>query len=676
MLKLRKILLCNFFYYSLFVLAILLTTIRIFLPRYSSYNEESTEFTGIITSIVAKDEYTTIYLKNHETVIASCNNSLLTDLDLHLGDTVTIYGVFQRPQKNTTKYLFNYQKYCYYKNIFYLVKIEKIEKLSTNKNLYYKVKQLIKNRLQDNPYLNAFLLGDKSYLSDEAKRSYQENGISHLFALSGMHISLLVKILEKLLKKIKALNNKIFPITSIFLISYLLLVGCSPSFLRGVLFYLLFSLNEIYSFFIDSKNLFLGILSLSLIFHPYDVFNLGFWYSYSISFALLSEAKYLNSKSYFLSLVKVSLLSFLISFPLNIYSFYEINLLSIFYNLLFVPFISFFLFPFSLITFFIKPLEPIYNFFAIHMEKVSLFLSQIKFGKFIFKRLPLFIYFLYFLILFLFFIYKKKKILISFLLLCIIHYMIPYFDSSEYIKMIDVGQGDALFIHSNQQNVLVDTGGLYEEGNLFFNVLSPLLKSLGISKIDYLFLTHGDKDHLGEAYTLLKNYRVGEVYLNQGKINFFEEKITKSHKKTFQIEEGKIIVVGDITFMELNKEFLDENDSSSVFLMIYQDRKVLLMGDASMESEKYILDTYDLGEIDILKVGHHGSKTSTSERLLKELKPKLALISCGKNNKFNHPNKETIVKLNRYHVPYLRTDQEGTITIYLNSGKVVTEGNS
>ena len=157
-------------------------------------------------------------------------------------------------------------------------------------------------------------------------------------------------------------------------------------------------------------------------------------------------------------------------------------------------------------------------------------------------------------------------------------------------------------------------------------------------------------------------------------LNFFEKRIQKSHKKVFQVKEGEIISIGDITLIQLNKEWEDENDSSSVFLLLYQDIRILLTGDASIQTEKYILDTYDLEEIDILKAGHHGSKTSTSTELLEELKPKFVFIYCGKNNKFNHPSIETILKLEAFEIPYYRTDEVGTITFDFNRMDITLEG--
>ena len=168
----------------------------------------------------------------------------------------------------------------------------------------------------------------------------------------------------------------------------------------------------------------------------------------------------------------------------------------------------------------------------------------------------------------------------------------------------------------------------------------------------------------------MRNFNVDKIYLNQGKFNSLEKKIIMNHKKTFQIAEKDLIKLGRISLIKLNKAFLDENDSSTILLMYYKNLKILLTGDASVKSEKYILDTYDLGHVDILKLGHHGSKTSTDEDLLKEIRPSLGLISCGKNNKFNHPHKVTIEKLKKYRVNYLRIDIEGSIKINLDTLKI------
>ena len=170
---------------------------------------------------------------------------------------------------------------------------------------------------------------------------------------------------------------------------------------------------------------------------------------------------------------------------------------------------------------------------------------------------------------------------------------------------------------------------------------------------------------MGEALKLIKQYRVEDIYLNQGNFNLLEKKVIKKYRHVYQIREKEEIVLGNINIVQINKEFSDENDSSSILLMYYKNKKILLTGDASKKSEEYILNKYNIGKIDVLKIGHHGSKTSTSDELLEELRPSLAIISCGKNNRFNHPHKETIDKLKEYRIKYLKTDISGTIRIDL-----------
>ena len=242
--------------------------------------------------------------------------------------------------------------------------------------------------------------------------------------------------------------------------------------------------------------------------------------------------------------------------------------------------------------------------------------------------------------------------------------------------MLDVGQGDSILIHSKNQNVLIDTGGVmsyYQESwqqkentsSVVLNTTIPMLKKLGISKLDYLVLTHGDYDHLGEATVLLDNFNVKQVYINEGYKNYLEKSIISNFSNVKVLKQDDTFRIGNIYFLSLNHDLKDENDSSIVLFARSKNKSILLTGDASKKTEKEIMKEYDLGKIDILKAGHHGSKTSSSEEFIKELNPKLVLISAGKDNKFNHPNKETLDVLEKYKIKYLITYQEGCIKINL-----------
>lgn len=677
MLKLRKILLCDFLYIIFIIVILFFSLFRLLFFKSSNYSLKSNLVEGIVTKIVYKENNQVIYLKNKENFII--NFKVGNKLKFTLGDRILVKGEFKRASKNTTEYLFNYKKYLERKNIFYIVDAEEIEIVKKNKNIYYLIKQALYNNFQNNPYLLTFIMGDKSLIKNNVLRSYQENGISHLFAISGMHITMFANILNIILKKLSLNEEKKFLIISFFLCCYLLLVGFSPSILRGVLFYIFFTLNKIYYFYIKPVNLYIFILGVCLLINPNFIFDVGFWYSFLISLALILYSFKLQSKNFVISLFKVSFLSFIVSIPISLFNFYQINILSIFYNILFVPLISFIIFPYALISSLVKPIRPIFNFFIIILENLSLFLNKISFGKLIFKRLNMIVYIIYLVIIILFLFCKRKLLLKLFFILLIFHFMIPLFSNNTYIKMLDIGQGDSILLHFNKKSILIDTGGVYSyknneaDGKIFYNIILPAFKSLGIGKLDYLIITHGDADHMGEAIQLIENFKVEVVIFNCGEYNNLEKKLIKvlekkkikyySCIKELNIDKNKLY------FLQ-TKEYNNENDNSNVIYTEIEGYRFLFMGDAGVLKEKDILDTYDISKIDVLKVGHHGSRTSTSELFLKRINPQIALISAGRDNKFNHPHDEVLKLLNKYKVKVFSTKEFGSITIDLNKFKI------
>ena len=671
MLKLRTILLCNYPYYLLLIFVVIISIPRLIIPKTSIYSVNDTKVTGIVISVKEKNTTQEIILKSKEKVLVYYNK----EINLKLGDKIKVTGEFKYPSKATTKYLFNYQKYLYHKNIFYIVNATSINKISTSQNIYYILKNKLLNRMKNSPYLQAFILGDKSSITQDVSKSFQENGISHLLAISGMHITLLSQIILKVLKTLKVNETTRYKITSLILIFYLQLIGLSASSLRGVLFFILFSINNIYYFYIKPENIFIVVLSLTLLINPHFIYDIGFQYSYLISITLILTSKLITG-NYLQKLLKTSLISFLVSIPISLYNYFQINLMSIIYNLFFVPLVSLIIFPLSLIVLFIKPLEPLYNILTFILEKTSLFLGNISLGKLIFQRLPGIIYIVYLILILMVFIglnKSDKRPYFILLVILFIHYISPSFTNATYIKMIDVGQGDSILIHSKGESILIDTGGKSnsETSSIVYNITIPLLKSLGIKKLKYLLLSHGDADHMGEAKYLVKKFKVENILINEGNINYLEKELMTIRDDIKIAAEGTYISCGDIDLVQLNKDLEEENDSSQIYFASYKNYTFLFMGDASIKSEKYIMDNYDLGEIDFLKVGHHGSKTSSSKSFIEQISPKYSLISAGKDNKFNHPNKEVLDNL-KYSKIY-RTDEDGSIMFHVKNNKLKIE---
>ena len=676
MLRLRKILLCDSIYIGILLIVLIISIIRINIKPNLLYKEDST-ITGIIQNIEYEEDYYKLTIKGKEKVLGSFYSK--NKIDIHLGDKIKVSGIISEPTNPTLINTFNYKQYLNNKNIYHLINIDSIKVISKNRNIYYKVKEFVYKRLNHNKCLYTFIVGDKFYLSQEIKNSYQENGISHLFAISGMHITLLSNIIMKILSILKVKEHKKYLITSILLFIYLLIVGITPSILRGVLFFIVFKYNNLYYFYIKPTNLFILVLSISLLINPKYIFEVSFQYSYLISFTLIYMSEFLTSKNYFISLIKTSTISSIVSLPISLYNFYSINILSIIYNLFFIPLITIIVFPLSLITFIFPQITPIYNFITDIMENISIVLSKIKLGKLVFMKIHPIFYILYLIIIFIvFYFIKKNNFKYSFILLSIllIHYIYPSIKNDVFINFIDVGQGDSILIH-NRKIILIDTGGKESNSNnnsIVINKTIPYLKSLGIKKLDYLILTHGDYDHMGESINLVEKYKVKNVIFNCGEFNNLErELITKLNKNKVSYYSciNELDLENNKLFFLQTREYDNENDNSNVIYTEINNYKFIFTGDASINTEKEILKDYNLPEIDVLKVGHHGSKTSSSKEFINEINPKYSIISVGKDNRYGHPNKEALDNLENSKI--YRTDQDGSIMFRIKNNKLEIE---
>ena len=667
---LRKILLYKYLYILILSIVIITSLPRLFINK-AIYEEGQIKEDFIIQKITISNLKLTLTLTNKETLIGTYYFKTKEDKqsfenNYKLGDKIKVLGEIYLPKENTTKNLFNYRKYLSTKNIYHLLKINQYKKVSNNKNIFYFIKQTILDHFKNNPYLNILLIGDNSYIKKEISKSYQNNGLSHLFSVSGMHVSLIASIISKLLSKLN--ENKKALIISIFLLLYLQIVGLQAAVIRGVLFYILIQINKVFNLNIKLINLFILTLSITLLINPKFIYDLGFQYSFSISFVLIYLSDILNGKY---SLLKVSLISFIVSIPISLYNFHELNFTSIIFNLFFVPFIVKIIFPLTTIVSIFTFLIPLYNILTNLMEKFSLLCTKVSILKFTFMHLQIYFYIIYIIIIILIIInLKKKKYYPIYLLILIlfIHYLIPSFQNKKYLYMLDIGQGDSIILHINKETILIDTGGNIssETSTIVENTTIPTLKNLGIKKINYLILTHGDYDHMGESINLVENFKIENVVFNTGKFNYLEQELIKklNKKKIPYYQNIEEISLKETTLYFLNTKLYDnENDNSSLIYTKINNINILLTGDAGVDVEEELMNKYNLS-IDILKVGHHGSKTSSSKEFINYINPKISLISVGEDNKFNHPNEEVLNNLKNTII--YRTDKNGSVMINLN----------
>ena len=278
-------------------------------------------------------------------------------------------------------------------------------------------------------------------------------------------------------------------------------------------------------------------------------------------------------------------------------------------------------------------------------------------------------------------VYKKIfKSLIYFLITLVIISTLSKPSNAE-LTIFDVGQGDSILFKSNtNKTVLIDTGGKGEENfefkhhNIAKYKILPSLKRRGITTIDYLIITHPHADHMGELPYIIDHVKIKNLILNSD--GFPKHLLNQVHneckKKRINIIEAKNIpqIKIDDTELEIYDTFIssssDKNEYSIITLIKYNNRNILLMGDATKNNEDILLKKYHLPTIDILKVGHHGSRASSSEEFIKKIQPRLSLISSGKHNKYKLPNDEVIERLKRYGSLVYDTQQNGEMTINLD----------
>lgn len=331
MLKLRTILLSKIPYYIIFSLVILITIVRLLLPYNSYYSSRETVLIGKLIENKIDGDYLQIVVKEKEKVRGYYYFETIQEKEnwlahYKLGDKIKITGKLNKISGNTIPNLYSYQKNQNRHKIFFQMQITGYQKLQNNHNVFYTIKNKVENRLKKLPltshYVRAFLLGDKTKISDSVIESYQENGISHLLAISGMHVSFFSGVVLFILKKIGITEKTRYSITMLLLLFYLILTGCTASVLRATLFFFLFSINKIYYFYIEPLCLFILTLSLSLLYNPFFIYEVGFQFSFLISFFLIKFSNFINqNKNYFIQLFKVSILALCSSVPITLYHF-------------------------------------------------------------------------------------------------------------------------------------------------------------------------------------------------------------------------------------------------------------------------------------------------------------------------------------------------------------------
>lgn len=672
---------------------------------------------GDLLQIKVKDsKYREKYLLRY--TIQSEQEKKLLENSNFFGQKCKVSGSLEMPKQAKNENAFNYREYLKRNSIFWLLESKKmplencsqvkVNALSLLKEVRFKGISFLEKKFPPEvaALSSALIYGDRSLMTPELLTNYQNAGISHLLAISGLHVSLLVGMIFFIGIRLGVTRETMSTGILCFLPVYAVLTGGSPSVIRAVVMIFLVMLtlkwkNKFKLLPIDALSI---AFSLNILLNPMVIFDVGFQLSFSVSAAIILSAHTIMHRYHnnFVRMFMTTVCAQLAALPFLLYHFFGVTLLSIVINLLFIPLYSYIFLPGVYLLFLIQILfgmvpSSLMKAFAyiVHVSNnlVQVF-CEFSFANFTPGRpgIP-FLVIDTVIILTIFILWERRGKQKTIMILCSMLLLLPLcwnkLNPFGEVSVIDVGQGDSIFIHLpfDKGNYLIDTGGTlpfgvetwqkraktFETGE---DVVVPFLKGKGITRIDKLILSHGDMDHIGGAFAIIKELNVKQVVLSDVLEHSETEKAIMENavKKGIQVvfvSSGNQWGDGDHQFSVLSPEKNfdgDRNRGSIVILTHIGGLYWFFGGDLDQAGEEEIVRKFPNVSIDILKAGHHGSKTSSSDIFLNHYQPKVALISAGEKNRFGHPHKEVIDKLTKINAVIFRTDRQGQIKYHFFNG--------
>ena len=623
--KLKTFLLCLFF----FVISSPISFLHV------SYDK--TLFKGFVYQ--SKENYF-LFNSGGERLYVKCQNH-----SYDIGDYLSIEGTKEDLSFTTIESSFDFEEYLNKHGVFKALVIKNVStKFHNPIRIQSRREKLLANfNSETKSIIGSILFSDVD--DSELSNNLRNLHLARFLSASGLFIHAFYLCLNRFLSR--HMKDKYSEIVTLGILSFYTIFTFPRFSVMKVMLFLI--IKWINTYVLKKKFSYLALLSglglFCLILNPYlarqDSFILGFLIPL-ISYLTRNIFRKYKIKRWFARY----LIIYLFFIPFEICYYNKIVILSLPLQVILTP--LFILIAFiSLLCFFYVPLYPVVTFLVNILKGITGFLSPLSFGI----NMPAFnqaLTVIYFVIYLLWLIYLSKgfvpihRFLLTSMVGITILNALPirnYFTNE--VNFINVGQGDCTLIRNKNKVALIDTGGLTYM-DVANDSLVPFLRKKRIYKIDTVFITHYDYDHYGALASLNKSYPIKQIV---------------DYSSNFPVK------VGDVTFNNYNyyASSEEENDKSLVLSFSVGKKDFVVMGDAPSYIEKEIIKHVDKIDCDILKVGHHGSNTSTCEEWLKYLNPKEAIISCGKNNKFGHPNKEVVSLLNKYKIKIRRTDLEGTI---------------
>lgn len=584
----------------------------------------------------------------------------------------------------------------------------------------YRIRCYLSSRLEavlderDASVMKAMLLGEKSQMDRDIKKLYQANGIAHILAISGLHISMIGAGIYQCFKRLAFPPYVSAGAALLCMTAYAVMTGGSVSTIRAVVMFGFMVMAGCVRRSYDLPTALAVAALCTVLSEPYALYQSGFWMSYLAVFGVavlhpaLMDGIHIRDKRLRLmcNAVTGGLCVNLATLPVLLLNYYEYPVYSIFLNLLVIPLMSVLL-PTGILTvvaaciflplgkamgIIIHVILHIYEWFcsvamnfpgrswitgAPGIGKVLMFfciliavvLSGKKIGK---KKL-----------------YRMKAYVRWLLIAAAVLMMGLRAEEGLHITLLDVGQGDGICIRAEGITCMIDGGSTSKDGLAEYQLL-PFLKHEGISEIDYWLITHPDRDHCSGYQEMMEMGKETAVTVHTlvlpdayGIGESCAELIALAEKNGVQVlylSSGESIQAGKLKVTALHPkagyQTEDVNESSLVVSVEYEDFCGIFTGDATVESEREMIRYWEENgrpSVSLLKVGHHGSSTSTSEDFLEYCSPQAAVISCGKDNPYGHPHENVIERLERYGCMIYRTDESGAVSVYVRNGKIWIE---
>ena len=578
---------------------------------------------------------------------------------------------------------FNYQSYLASQGIYRMAQIERLDHVVTQKNtsplaFFHQLRRRALVHIQThfpNPmrhYMTGLLFGylDKEF--DEQSQLYTSLGIIHLFALSGMQVGFFLGWFRYGLLRLGLPKDYLFIILLPFSVCYGLMTGWTASVLRSLIQSLLaeFGIKKL-----DNMGI---TLLLMFLFLPHFLLTVGGVLSCSYAFLLcLFDFEEMSSlkKSICTSLVlSLGILPFLTYYygTFQPVSLILTAMFSIVFDSFLLPVLTVFFALSGLLVF--SQINPLFEWMEAFLTWIQSWIGQ----PLILGKPSLFQFGLMIAVLVMLFdFWKKPQFRICLLMIFGLLMVWVKHPLTNEVTMVDVGQGDSIFLRSMKgDTILIDVGGKvtfgskekWQEASQTSNAektLIPYLQARGVSQIDHMVLTHTDTDHIGDLEEVAKRFKIKEICVSQGaltKPSFVKRLRTlKRPVRTLKAGDNLPMMGSKLQVLYPNKVGDGGNNDSIVLYGKLLGSSFLFTGDLEKEGEEELMASYPNLKAGILKAGHHGSKGSSSEAFLDQLQPSLALVSAGENNRYKHPNDETLKRFKERHIKVLRTDQNGAI---------------